>query len=122
MAVNRDITVYASTARTATPTATDQTNVGGRGLHLVINVTAVSATPSVVFTIEGKDELSDAYYTLLTSAAITGTGTTTLKVYPGLTAAANTVASDILPRTWRVSATHADSDSITYSVGASVIV
>ena len=71
--------------------------------------------------IEGKDLISGKYYTVLASAAITGTGTTVLKVYPGITASANASASDILPRTWRVTATHANTDSITYSVGASVI-
>lgn len=118
---NVNVSVFASTARTATHNSADLTNYNGRGLHLVIDVTASSATPSVTFTIQGKDELSGKYYTLLVSAAITGTGTTVLRVYPGLTAAANLVATDVLPRTWRVLATHADADSITYSVGASVL-
>lgn len=119
---NQDLTVFASAARTATPTPFDGTNLNGRGLHLVIDCTAVTATPSVVFTIQGADVLSGKFYTILVSAAITGTGTTVLRVYPGLTASANVTASDILPRTWRVIATHGDADSITYSVGASLIV
>ncbi len=119
---NTDITVLASAARTATASSADQTNYNGRGAHIVINVTAVTSTPSVVFTVEGKDALSSAYYTILTSAAITGTGTTALTVYPGATAAANVAVSQILPRTWRVTATHGDADSITFSVGASVII
>lgn len=118
---NTDITVLASAARTATNQSADQTNYNGRGLHLVINVTAASATPSVVFTIQGKCALSSAYYTILASVAITGTGTTVLRVFPGATAAANAAANDIIPRTWRIDATHADADSITYSVSASVI-
>lgn len=112
---------FESAARTATTNSGDLDNGQHRGLHVVIDVTAVSATPSVVFTIQGKDEVSGAYYTLLASAAITGTGTTVLRVYPGLTASANLVANDVLPKTWRVLATHADSDSITYSVGACLI-
>lgn len=119
---NVNETILASAARTATNNTSDLTNYNARGLHLVINVSAVTATPSVTFTIQGKDEVSGSYYTVLASAAITGTGTTVLKVYPGLTAAANTVANDVLPRTWRLLATHADADSITYSVGASLIV
>lgn len=117
---NTDNTIYASAARTADPTAVDQTNYNGRGLHVVIDVTAVTATPSVVFTIQGKNSLG-VVYTILASAAITGTGTTVLKVYPGLTGAANAVANDVLPRTWNIKAVHADTDSITYSVTASVI-
>lgn len=118
---NHSSTILASAARTATTNSMDQTNYNGRGLHLVIDCTAATDTPSIVFTIQGKDELSAAYYTILASAAITGISTTVLRVYPGLTAVANTVASDVLPRIWRVNAVHADMDSITYRVGASVI-
>lgn len=116
-----DVTVFASAARTETVNGSDNTNTSARGLHLVIDCTAVTATPSVVFTIQGKDAVSGKYYTILASAAITGTGTTVLRVFPGGTAAANLVANDLLPRTWRVIATHADTDSITYSVGASLV-
>ena len=44
-----------------------------------------------------------------------------LRVYPGLTASANVTASDVLPATWRVEAVHGDTDSITYSVSANLI-
>jgi hypothetical protein len=118
---NVNATVLASSARTGTNQSADQTNYNGRGLHLVINVTAVTSSPSVVFTIQGKDAVSGSYYTILASAAVVGTGTTVLRVFPSATAAANTVANDILPRTWRVNAAHANGDSITYSVGASII-
>jgi hypothetical protein len=43
--------------------------------------------------------------------------TTVLKVGPGLTAAANLVANDMIPSIWRVIVTHGDTDSATYSVG-----
>ena len=118
---NIDATVLESAARTATVASRDQVNWHGKGLHLVIDVTAVTATPSVVFTIQGKDVTSGKYYTILASAAITGTGTTVLRVHPALTAAANLVANDILPLHWRVNAVHGDADSITYSVAASVV-
>lgn len=115
------LTPFSSAARTATGNSGDLANGQHRGLHIVIDVTAASATPSVVFTVQGKDETSGQYYTILASAAITGTGTTVLRVFPGATAAANTVANDVVPKVWRVLATHADADSITYSVGACLI-
>lgn len=114
-------TLLASAARTASVTGDDQINLGYRGLHLVIDVTAAAATPSVVFTIQGKDRTSGKYYTILASAAITATGTTVLRVYPDLTAAANTVVNDVLPECWRVIAVAADADSLTYSVGVSLL-
>lgn len=118
---NTEVTVLASAARTATPTKVDQTNLVAVGLILVIDVTAVTATPSVTFTIQGKDPLSSKYYTILASVAISGTGTTVLRVHPDLTAAANTIAKDMLPRTWAVDAVHGDADSITYSVSGLLV-
>lgn len=115
--------VFPSVARTASTNSPDIRNDLGTGLVLAINVSAVSATPSVVFTIEGKDIASGKYYTILASAAQTGVTTNPLilRVHPQLTAAANTVAKDMLPAVWRVSATHADADSITYTVSASMV-
>lgn len=118
---NTDITVLASAARVASVNSADIVNYNAKGLHLVIDVTAIAATPSITVTIQGRDALSGQYYTILASAAIVAVGTTVLRVYPALVAAANLIANDILPRTWRVSVTAVDADSITYSVGASLI-
>jgi hypothetical protein len=119
---NVDGTAYASAARTATPTPmTDAVNYNGKGLWVVIDVTSVTSTPSVTFTIQGKDPVSGKYVDLLTSAAIATVSTVSLQIHPGLTAAANTVANGILPRVWRIIATHGNSNSITYSVGYSMI-
>lgn len=115
------VTVFASAARTATENSAVFDNFGARGVHVIIDVTAASATPSVVFTIQGWSGVGDDYYDLLASAAITGTGTTVLKVFPGATAAANAAANDCLPPRWRVRAVHADADSITYSVAANLL-
>lgn len=104
--------VFASAARTATVATTLATEcLGG---VFVIDVTAAAATPSVVFTIAGV--VGPATYTILESAAITGTGTTVLRIHPDFTAAANTIAKDVLPQALKITATHADTDSITYSV------
>lgn len=119
--VGRSFAIFASAARTATPDTQEfELPAGTNYGHFIIDCTAVTATPSVVFTISGVDRLSGKVYTILASAAITGTGTTVLKVGPGLTAAANLVANDILPSVIRITATHGDADSITYSMGAHV--
>jgi len=115
------LTVFSSSARTATEASARINNPGYRGLHLIIDVTAVTLTPSVTFTIQGYSPLGDDYYTILASAAVTATGQTILRVYPGLTEAANSKASDVLPAVWRVNAVHGDTDSITYSVAANLL-
>lgn len=106
--------VFPSLARTVTSTKTLHTK--RRACLIFINVTAVTATPSVVFTLKGHDPISNTSYDILASAAITGTGMTVLRVSEHLTAAANTIAKDMLPEAMSLLATHADADSITYSV------
>jgi len=118
---NDNATVLANAARTATISSATFINGNYRGAQFVIDVTAIAATPSVVFSIEGFDALSGQFFTLLDSVAIVAVGTTILRVYPGLTAAANLVASDVLPYQWRVTATAADADSMTYSIAANLM-
>lgn len=105
--------LLALAARTAAPTDVTFNSPCIGGL-VVINVTAVTATPSITVTLTGV--VGEATYTILVSAAITATGTTVLRVHPSLTAAANTIAKDVLPHTMKLSVAHGDTDSITYSV------
>jgi hypothetical protein len=113
-------TLFPSSARTATPAAVNfEDNTQRRqGGHFIVDVTAIGPAPTITVTIEAFDIASGKWYALLTSAAITAVGTTVLKIYPGVTPAANAAASDILPPTWRMRVTHGNSDSITYSIGA----
>lgn len=113
-------TCYESLARTATPTPMSgrTNNDRARGLFVVIDTTAVTSTPSTTFKIQNQCPLSGQWITLLTSAAITGTGTVTLRVYPGLTPAANLTVSDVIGEVWRVLPEHGNSNSHTYSVSA----
>lgn len=119
----KEVSCYASAARTATPTAmADQTNNGRyKGIRVTINTTAAGTSPSTVFTIQGKDPVTGAYYTVLASAAVTGVGVTTLYVYPGAAVSANASANFILPSTWRVIATHGNGTSHTYVAGAELL-
>jgi ABC-type proline/glycine betaine transport system substrate-binding protein len=119
-ATNAEGTALASAARTASVSSVDIANNAGKGLHIIFDVTAV-ATSDVKVKVEGKDPASGKYYTILEGASVTTITTNIYKVYPGLTAAANLVASDILPKTIRLTVTHANANSTTYSVGYSLI-
>jgi hypothetical protein len=121
MKAPKTLALLASAARTATTNSGDQSNEGYRGVHVVIDATASAATPSVVFTIQGKDPVSGQYYTILASTAVTGAETRVLRVFPGATGSNNLVANDQLPSVWRVLATAADADSLTYSVSATLL-
>lgn len=119
--VNMEGPLLASAARTATVSSADQT-LYGRGVRISINCTASASTPSVVPTIEVKDPVSGVYTSVLAGAAITGASHIELVVYPGITVTTNLTANIAMGRTWRVTMTHADTDSITYSVGMTQLI
>lgn len=113
---NANQTPLALAARTATNSTVDQVNMGWRGAVVLVNVTVAPGGDTITVSIQGKDPASANYYTILTGAAETTTGLKVYKVYPGVTAAANAAASDIIPQTWRVTITHSAGTSFTYSV------
>jgi hypothetical protein len=94
-----------------------------RGMVLVVNVSAITGSgASLTVTLQGKDAVSGQYYTLLTSPAITATGMTVLRIYPGITASANAAANDVLPAQWRVAyAITGTSPAVTATVGANML-
>lgn len=113
-------TVLSGTLVSAPANGDDQQNPCFRGVKVVVDVTAFAGT-SITFTIQGKDPSSGKYYTLLATAALAATGTLALTVYPGVTAAANVSASDVVPRKWRVISTGTFNNT-TFTIGAVGIV
>lgn len=111
--------ILASGARTTTQTGGDLLNLGHRGIHLSVDVTS-AGTGSITPKIQGKDA-NGIYYDLLVGSAITSTGTTVLKVFPGASPVANGVANDHLPSVYRVIVTANNANTMTYSVGACLI-
>ena len=108
-------TILASAARTATPTAIQINNLCASGIHLVVNVTAKTATPSVIVVISGIDPVTSVTYPILTSKAFDGTTETrVLKIFPAAIGDPDQVANDFLPKNIVISFTHGDADSITY--------
>jgi hypothetical protein len=120
---NQNITVLASGTYDTDADSADYQNPNFKGVLLTIDITAEAGTHALVVTIQGKDPASGKYSTILASASLTGVGTTQLRVYPGLTAASNLVASDVLPAEWRVNFNHTKTASSTFtmSVGASLL-
>lgn len=116
--------ITALAAASAGANGSDLTNTGARGVHLIIDITALAGTtPTLTVTIQGKDAVSGKYYDILASSALNATGTTVLRVYPGLTAAANLTANDVLPRDWRVkTAIAGTTPEVTATIAHSLIV
>jgi hypothetical protein len=118
--VNINDEVYPAAARTATPTAVEMVNYYSGAVLIYVDVTAVTATPSVVPTLRFKDEVSGDWITIDTYAALTGISTATYYVGPEAPVGPTFTDSTVIrmPRVWSLLMTHADADSATYSVGA----
>lgn len=99
----RSGTLFTSAARTEDANSATITNMGSRGAIVKVNISAISGTNATgTFTVQGYDELSGSWYTILASAAKTATGFFTLTVYPGNTVTSNVSASTVLPKQWRL--------------------
>jgi hypothetical protein len=118
---NYEATVAASALRNSTFTSADLVNYDARGVVIVYDVTAVTASGSFTITVQAKDSLSGKYVTILTGTARSTTGTDYLEIYPGVTAAANTAVSRPLPRVWRVVATKNSGTDQTFSISANYV-
>lgn len=84
----------ASVTNTSDTNHSDVPNDGYDGVIFLVNVSALDtadANETYDFVIQGKDELSDTYYTLLDSGDIasTGTGLYVLEVHPTLPSSSN---------------------------------
>ena len=118
-----DFTLHASGAETASGNSVDMVNDCGRNAVVTIDITALAGTsPTLTVTLQGCDPASGKYRTILASTALNAVGTTYLKVSPHLTAAANSVAQDLMPGRYRVQWTlGGTSPNITFSIGVSII-
>jgi hypothetical protein len=113
-------TFLASAARTTTQTQDDQFNHGHRGIKVTVDTT-VFGSGSVTVKIERKDLTSGKYQTLLTGAAIVGTGTNVYTVFPGAPVTTNVSANDQLGSVYRIVATANNANTQTYSIGVELL-
>lgn len=101
---------------TTTVTGPDFVNNNARGVTVTLDMTTVG-TGSVTLTIQGKDQASGKYYTILAGAAVITNSTNRYFVFPGAPVAANVSANDELPYIWRILVTANNANPTTYSVG-----
>lgn len=118
---NLHFTILPSAARTASPERVRVPNGNGQALHVILDITAVQGAPAVQLHIEGYDRTSEKYYPLLSGEVENSPGTRVYRVGPGLDAVENETENDFVPEEVRIRVQHTNGDSITYSVGASVI-
>jgi len=99
-------------AKTATGNGATITNVGNKGVQIVVNMGAVSGTtPTCVIKVQGSTDAGTTWYDVpgATTATLTATGQYGIMIYPGIattagvaTTGTTATASMVIPRTWRV--------------------
>jgi len=141
---NQDRMLLASAERTATTRSADQVNYHSRSVIVTLDVTAKTGTPSIALALELKTANGD-YVVLLQGGAVIAVGRHSYILTPGGAGAPSGGAyqelddggdlvfpggvNDIdlvvglaLPLNWRVSVVHANTDAITYSVAAALMI
>ena len=100
-------------AKTATGNGATQTNVGNKGVAIVVNMGAVTGTtPTAVLKVQGSLDGGTTWYDIpgATTASLTATGVYGITLYPGVPTVAGTATTiagtatcgQPLPRTWRM--------------------
>lgn len=120
--VDRTGTLFVSAARTLLQASNPvSTRRGYKGVAVYINISARAGASAITVTIEEQNPLTGTWLPVLVSAALNSVSHNVLKVYPGITVAANLTVSQPLPETWRVSIAVANGDSMTYSVSYALL-
>lgn len=121
----KEITLHASAAETATGGVAFRNDTGAKGIHLVLDVTAVSGTtPTLDVKLQRFDAASGKYVDLASAAFAqkTATGTSDLTIYPGIAETANVSVSDVLSENlkivWTLGGT---TPSFTFTLGATLL-
>lgn len=108
--------IAASAARTTAYTGEAIENPGAVGLRVDVDISSInSVTPSVTFKIQKYNRAAGTWADVLASVAKTEVGAFSLTVSPAIDAAANEVAQEEAPGTWRLVTTVGDADAMTWA-------
>jgi hypothetical protein len=129
MAQNRSWTVRASSTLSASDASDTYTNRDGRGLKIVIKNTDAGGGTSPTLTVKVQYYNAAAGWVDLAGAATSAIAadaahTTELTIHPELTAAANDIVKEALPKVWRLYYTLGGTGTPTavFSVDANLLV
>lgn len=117
----KSVTLFESKARTADENSAAMNNYAYRGVQVMVNISAVTASGAGTYTLQGYDELSGTWFDVLASASKSASGFFTLTVYPGIAAAANASANTVLPKKWRLAWDLTAGTGHTFSAAATLL-
>lgn len=99
-------------AKVATGNGATITNVGNKGVQILVNMgTVTGTTPTAVLKVQGSTDAGTSWYDIpgATTASLTATGLYGITIYPGIavtagvaTTGTTATASMPIPRTWRM--------------------
>lgn len=128
--LTQDFTLLSRATRTTTTSSADvdMTELADEfsGVRAVIDVTNISTSGNIYLTIQGYDPILNTYFNVISTADITATGTTVVRVHPYLIDTTNLIAQDQLTDKWRVTVTHQGFDgptpaAVAYGVSAHLL-
>lgn len=110
--MSTNLTTGDTGAKSATGNGATLTNVGNKGVQVLLNLGAFvgGTSPTLALKLQGSVDGGTSWYDIpgATTAALTATGLYGITVYPGVAATAGTTtsgttaaASHVMPRTWR---------------------
>lgn len=110
-----NITLINAVNVTTTQTSSTQTNYNHRSVIIVLQTTVIGSG-SITLSILGLEPVSNYTWTILSGVAVTTNTTVLYKISPSLSAVSNSIAQDLLPRSWQVQVTANNSNVATYAV------
>lgn len=116
-----NITLISATNATTTQVSSMQINYNHRSVIVVFQTTAIG-TGNLTLSIQGIEPVSNYTWTILSGTAVSTNTTTLYKITPNLSAVANSIAQDLLPRSWQVTVTANNANAATYAVYAIMLV
>jgi hypothetical protein len=110
-----------SVARTAAATGATLLNQGARGILLLVDITAVGGSPGSITSVNVQALICTSWKTVyaFTGLTLNSISQAAFCIYPGAASAGSWQAAPLqgpIPRHFRVTTTHADANSTTYSV------
>lgn len=116
---NEESTAIANTLMaTNTTIVTSLTNFIHRGADWVLTLGTETSAPSITFRVQGQNPVDSTFFSILASAAQTGTSTALFfSMYPGQAETANQHVDNSLPRNYRIMIDPGNDSTPTVSVG-----
>lgn len=111
----REEIILPSAARTANTLSGELEAVDVRNSVFFISVTDLAGTPSIVVSVQCKNPVTGDFIDVAAATVISSVSENIFKV--GVDLGITTDANIFLSNPYKVMVTHADTDSITYSVG-----